>query len=219
MKKLLFFIASLMVCACGLDNYEAPSSLLTGKVTYNGEPLQLAHGDVRFNMYQDGYEKNGPITVSVASDGTFSALVFDGTYHLRNIDDNAPWTNDVPEVTVEVKGSTSCEVKVTPYFLLENASIALDGNEVKGICSVTQVALGHGAKQIFLAVGKTQFINDQSYSYLARKTVNTVKVNGSHSFTLDIEDLLSTHECLYARIGLEVEGISKYIYTEAFRIK
>lgn len=209
----------MMMCACSLDNYEAPSSVLTGKVTYNGQQLQLAHGDVTFNLYQDGYEKNGPITISVAGDGSFRALVFDGEYYLRSIDDNGPWTNDVPEVSISIKGEASCEVKVTPYYILGDTSIALNGNEVKGICSVQQVAPGHGAKQIFLAVGKTQFINDQSYSYLVRKTVNTVNVNGSHSFSVDVEDILPLYECLYARIGLEVDGIGKFIYSEPFRIK
>ena len=220
MKKVFAIIlASLLFAACSLDNYDAPTSFLTGTVTYDGNPLYLDGGAVTFNLYQDGYEKNGPITVSVASDGTFSALVYDGTYHLYNIENNGPWMNDVAPVDIEVKGNTECKVEVTPYFVLENASIVLAGDEVKGLCSIRQVAEGKTAKQIFMVVGKTPFLNDQSYSYLARKTSTSVKVGGSQTFSIATEDIeASASDYLYARIGLEINGLNKFIYTETIRI-
>ena len=219
-KSFPIILVTLLLTACSLDNYDAPSSLLTGTVTYNGNPVYLDGGAVTFNLFQDGYEKQGPITVSVASDGTFSALVFDGSYHLQNIDNNGPWTNDVAPVDIVVKGDTKCNVEVTPYFVLENTSIVLNGDEVKGLCSIRQVATGKSAKQIFMVVGRTPFLNDQSYSYLARKSSTTVKVGGSQTFSIATDDIdASESDYLYARIGLEINGLNKFIYTETIRIK
>lgn len=220
MKKILsVFPVLLLLSGCQVDNYQPPTSLLSGSVTYDGRAIYLAHGDVKFNLYQDGYEKQGPVTVTVSEDGTFSALVYDGSYHLCNIDDAAPWSNDVEPVDIVVSGDTFCNVEVKPYFTIDDAAIALDGTTVKGLCGVKRVSEGRNAKSIFLAVGKTRFINDQSYSYLARKSVTGVRVNGSHSFSVDISEFMDGCDCLYARIGLEIEGTGKYIYSETIRIK
>jgi hypothetical protein len=218
-KSIIIVAIAALITSCSLDNYDPPSSLLTGAVTFNGQNLNLDHGNITFNLFQDGYEKNGPIAVSVAGDGTFSALVFDGTYHLYNIDDNGPWANDIAPIDIIIKGNTTINVEVHPYYLIENVTIALNGTDIKALCSVSEITSGKNAKQIFLAVGRTQFINDQSYSYLERKVVNSVNVGGSHSFTIDASEFVDSYDCLWARIGLEVAGLEKFIYSKPVRIK
>ena len=74
MKRLVYaaiWLSLFSVTGCGLDNYDEPSSHLTGKVVYQDRILKLSHGKVVLNLYQDGYDKNGPISVYAAQDGTF----------------------------------------------------------------------------------------------------------------------------------------------------
>ena len=113
MKRLVYtaiWLALFTATGCGLDNYDEPSSRLTGKVVYQGRTLGLSHGKVAFNLYQEGYDKNGPISVYAAQDGTFSAQLFDGTYRLETVDNNGPWLNSASAATFEVKGNTSVDV-------------------------------------------------------------------------------------------------------------
>ena len=82
----IFSVILLLVLfsGCGKDNFDAPESKLVGRVTYQGQALNLrGTGEaVQLQLYQDGYEKNDPISVFVGQDGTFSALLFDGEYRL-----------------------------------------------------------------------------------------------------------------------------------------
>ena len=42
MKKILFItIIGLLLISCGKDNYDSPSSIIEGKITYQGETLGL----------------------------------------------------------------------------------------------------------------------------------------------------------------------------------
>ena len=91
----IFSVILLLVLfsGCGKDNFDAPESKLVGRVTYQGQALNLrGTGEaVQLQLYQDGYEKNDPISVFVGQDGTFSALLFDGEYRLTTRDGNGPF--------------------------------------------------------------------------------------------------------------------------------
>ncbi|MDR3141463.1 MAG: hypothetical protein LBU37_07040 [Tannerellaceae bacterium] len=44
MKKIIYIVTSLLVLclySCSYDNYDEPKSVLMGKVTCNGEPVQV----------------------------------------------------------------------------------------------------------------------------------------------------------------------------------
>ena len=65
----IFSVILLLVLfsGCGKDNFDAPESKLVGRVTYQGQALNLrGTGEaVQLQLYQDGYEKNDPISVFV----------------------------------------------------------------------------------------------------------------------------------------------------------
>ena len=94
----IFSVILLLVLfsGCGKDNFDAPESKLVGRVTYQGQALNLrGTGEaVQLQLYQDGYEKNDPISVFVGQDGTFSALLFDGEYRLTTRVGNGPWVRN-----------------------------------------------------------------------------------------------------------------------------
>ena len=221
MKRLVYtaiWLALFTATGCGLDNYDEPSSRLTGKVVYQGRTLGLSHGKVAFNLYQEGYDKNGPISVYAAQDGTFSAQLFDGTYRLETVDNNGPWLNSASVATFEVKGNTSVDVMVTPYYLLSDVAVALDGHELKAVCSVEMIAEEKAPQRLFLCVGTTAFVSDQSYSYVARKNLMPVNMGGN-VLSMDISEQLEKYDTLYARLGLQINGVQECIYSDVIKIK
>ena len=221
MKRLVYasiWLSLFSVTGCGLDNYNEPSSHLTGKVVYQDRRLKLSHGKVVLNLYQDGYDKNGPISVYAAQDGTFSALLFDGNYRLEMTDNNGPWLNSATVTTFEVKGNTSVDVMVTPYYLLSDVAIALKEQEIKAVCSVEMIAGEKDAQRLFLCVGPTAFVSDQSYSYVARKNLMPVNIGGN-ALSMDISEQLEKYDTLYARLGLQISGVQECIYSDVIKIK
>lgn len=68
-------LVMIVVTSCTKDNYDAPESMLTGKVVYEGEALQLRGNEaVRLFLYQRGYEKHDPIEVFVNQDGALFCM-------------------------------------------------------------------------------------------------------------------------------------------------
>lgn len=222
MKRLIsipaLWLTLLAATGCGLDNYEEPGSRLTGTVVYEDRQLGLSHGKVTFNLYQEGFDMNGPIAVSAAQDGTFSALLFDGKYRLETVADNGPWNNSTQPVDFEIRGNTVIEVPVTPYYLLSDVTIALNGSHLRSICSVQAVDTDKSIQRLFLCVGTTPFVSDQSYSYVARKNLMPANVGGN-SISMDIAGQLERYDTLYARLGLQINGVQECIYSEVIKIK
>src|SRR5262245_31334970 len=84
MKKLLSYILPLAIIvlgqSCKKDNFDAPDTMLTGRLVYNGQPLAVEYNQVPFEMYQFGFGKVGAIGNTFAPDGTYSMLLFKGQY-------------------------------------------------------------------------------------------------------------------------------------------
>ena len=80
----------LPLISCKKDNYDPPSSTLSGRLVYNGDSIGVERNQVPFELYQFGFGKVGSIANTFAQDGTYSALLFDGDYKL--IIPNGPGT-------------------------------------------------------------------------------------------------------------------------------
>lgn len=222
MKKILrttVLLASVwLMQGCGLDNYEGPESQLTGRVTYQGEPLQLRHGSIKFDLEQDKYELGDKIEVAIAQEGTFSARIFPGEYRLVPRPGNGPWTDDCQAVEFTIKGGKQLDFEVVPYYLLRNPNITLSGNTLKGACSVKGIAGGKAIEAMTLFVGKTRFVDDRGGRSVA--TANFEQpAEGPNSVSANIGAAVDKYPALYARIGLKVQGVDERIYTEIVKIK
>lgn len=206
--------------SCGKDNYDIPQSRLLGKITHNGQSVGLkgTNEAVQLQLYQDGYDKKEPIPVYATQDGTFEAMLFDGTYKLVTRNNNGPWVNTRDTLVVNVKGSTTCEVKVTPFFTMNDVSISMDNKTITARCSVDKVVDNAKIAKVMLLLNKTVFVDEDTYIASQSKTDFA---SGELVFTFDvsnIQDVQSAH-ALFARIGVKASGAAQAIYSEVKKLK
>ncbi|WP_165021442.1 DUF3823 domain-containing protein [Dysgonomonas sp. ZJ279] len=216
MKKKYFSILILFAfvfSSCEKDNYDEPKSDLKGRVVTNtGETLGVrgTENALQMQLWQDGYDNYESIEVYINQDGTFAAKVFDGQYKLVTRDNNGPWVNDRDTLLVTVKGSTSVEYIVKPYFTLSNEVFKVTDNILTATFDVSQftAVADRNIERITLYVGKTVFVDDS----FKDKTQNAeTPVIGSNTISMDISSI--NHPVLYARIGIRISGVDQMLYT------
>lgn len=236
MKKIALFLFAALAAvftSCEYDNFEAPNTTLTGKMVYDGQAVSVKNNQVSFRLYEPGWELSAStyLTVQVAQDGTFSASVYTGkTYNLVRVENVGPWVNPTAAdmVTIEnCQGGQTVDIPVTPYYLLDNASISCTGKIVSGTCSVREVTAGRNIEFVGLYAGRNLIVDD-SYNFggTAGSTTTTAVAGGQVSLQLDLNGLsvnstsgsLPSTGFIYARMGLKIEGIDAMIYTEPIKV-
>ena len=218
----IFSIILLLVLfsGCGKDNFDAPESKLVGRVTYQGQALNVrGTGEaVQLQLYQDGYEKNDPISVFVGQDGTFSALLFDGEYRLTTRDGNGPWVNSHESLTVHLNGHTEVNLEVTPYFTISNEQLSVAGSAMNASFTINQIVPEAKISRVMLLLSKTQFADD--VNNLFRQDFSDV-TPGSMNLSANIggNTEIAKAKALYARVGVLANGADQAIYSPVVRLK
>lgn len=218
-----FYLISIVLVAfasCGLDNYDAPKSKLVGKITYNGESIGVrGTGEaVQLQLYQDGYELKDNIRVYVGQDGTFDALLFDGEYKMVTRDKNGPWVNNRDTLVVKVKGATTVELPVTPYFTISNESFSFSTSSLSASLNIKQIVNTAEIDYVTLLISKTSFVDD--VSNIARKDFKG-QLPGSVNLSMDIagNKNVESAKALFARVGVRTKGSDQAIYGKIERIR
>lgn len=243
MKKLIYNIAILLLMAvyttsCGLDNYDAPQSKLYGQILYKDasgteHPLQVkGTGEaVKLSLYQYGYQLTDGITVFVDQDAKFEALLFDGEYHMIPNRSNGPWKSiqisEAKKDTIDftLKGTTEVKVYVTPYFMIENAAVDLNGTNVSVSWDTKQIIPDAKVNTQSVFISSTRFVDESTN--IIREDFGDDKTAGSKSFSFTVKDAgqlknlenakLHTGK-VYARVGVKAEGADQFIYSEIIEI-
>ncbi len=214
----MVLLAAVAAAGCGKDNYDAPASVLEGRVTYMGEALGLAHGAVKLQLYQGGFGLSTAIEVFVADDGSFRSLLFDGDYMLSVPDGAGPWRGGTVPVEITVSGGTKTDLEVVPYYMLRNPQIVLGGSSLRASCVLERVAEGAAVQRLSLFVGDTRFVDGRTGHNIYRADFAS-PAEGGNSTTQNIGSLLAQHDRLWARIGLQLDGAAELLYGPVVQIK
>src|SRR5918993_3435039 len=133
MKRKLYLFSALLVVllsACEKDNLEEPASILSGNVTFQGQPIGVRSDRVQFEIWQRGYAFFTKIPLNIAQDGSFKATLHDGDYKLVRLPNAGPWANNTDTINVSLNGAASVDIPVEPYFVIKNASFTKSGSNV-----------------------------------------------------------------------------------------
>ncbi|MEK6481011.1 DUF3823 domain-containing protein [Catalinimonas sp. 4WD22] len=238
MKIKFHYIISLALStalfSCEKDNYEAPSSLLSGRLLYQGTPLNFEYNRVSYELYQDGFGKTGPLNAGIpnvqgsffTSEGEYSQLLFNGTYKMVVPNGQGPflWGEeaDMPDtVIINVSGNTHQDFEVIPFWMIRNTQLSGSGNQVSGTFALEQIVTDANARDIesvTLYVSKTLFANSQT-----NVATNTIEGNAlidlsNVSLSATVPELVPTQSYVFASIGVKLTGIDDMIFSPTQKI-
>jgi len=212
---------AVLLSGCAYDNYEKPTTVLEGQVTYNGEPIYVSGSDVELELWQPGYDFEEKVPVYLSQDGSFQAKLFDGTYKLTQLIGSGPWVPSTDTMTVEVNGLTTVEFPVEPYYLVRDAAITANGGVIEATFRVEQINASEDIEAVALYLSDTQFVDE--INNLANIEQPAASDDLNQSFTLSItpsgELTQGSYNVIYARIGVRTAGVADLIYSKVFEVE
>ena len=222
-------ILMLLIAAvsCKKDNFEAPSSTLSGKLVYNGDVIEVEYDRVSYEVYQYGFGRVGPIGSSFSQEGTYSALLFDGQYKLIIPSGQGPfkWNENASggrdSLAVSVSGNQTLDLEVTPYYMIRTPQITGSGGSVTATFKAEKIITDASAKdieEVALYLNKTQFVSGANNNATVTLAGSAIADPNNISLNVAIPLMTPTQNYVFARIGLKIAGVEDRIFSPVQKI-
>ena len=229
-KFILLMALAFGVVSCGYDNYEAPESMLQGRIVYNGEPINVATNEVSMELWEPGWQLSNRIDVAVAQDGSYSAALFNATYKLVFRDNQGPFRMNMnaetgsDTIVVNLNGDLIRDIEVLPYYMIRNPNITKSGNTITGTANVEKIITDANARdveRVSIYLNKTQFVDSRGNYNFARTDVSggAVPDLSNVSISVDVTNLNSSQDYIFARIGVKIQGVEHMIFSPVQKIQ
>lgn len=209
---------ALIFASCEIDNYEEPESFFTGRIVYNGEPIEVGAREVRFQLFQPGFGNLAPLDVHLDTDGSFSGRFFDGDYKLKFLNGQGPFkAYEVNEqqgdtLFISIRGNTEMDLEVLPYYMLNSSQFSASGSTITGSVNYTQIITDADARTIEFArlyINDTQFVSNNGDYNLGFSDLEVTSGTVSGNTTLpDNYD----KDYIFARIGVKINGVEDLLF-------
>ncbi|MCX2585726.1 DUF3823 domain-containing protein [Pedobacter sp. MR22-3] len=221
MKKISYIVLFCLMAffSCKKDNYDAPTSRLTGRILYQNQTVGVRSDGVQLELWQHGYSLFTKIPVFVAQDGTFSATLFDGDYKLVRLRGNGPWLDNPDSIAVKVSGNTQVDVPVVPHFTFGNVSFNKSGNTVSATFTVQQVTPTSVLERVNLYLGTTMIVDNTRQDASAEKLAADIVIGQSGTITVNIPAALASRNFMYARLAVKTNGVGEALFSAPQRIE
>lgn len=221
-KVMALAAVAFVVASCAKDNYDMPDQSLTGRIVYNGEPINVEYNQVRIQLWESGWQLKTPIDMAIAPDGTFSAVLFKGDYKMVIPAGQGPFRsvkNDQTQsdtIALTLTGSTVMDLEVMPYYMIRNAKMSAAGNAVSGTFALEKIITDGNAKNIervYLYVNKTQFVSGANNIKVADKAGADITDPTNISLSVEIPTMVPAQNFIYARVGVKISGVEDLIFS------
>ncbi len=218
LKASLILSAGFLTAGCEFDNFEEPTSTLSGRIVYQGEPLGLRSKGVELELWQPGYELFQKIPVHVDQDGSFSAVLFNGDYKLTLLRGNGPWLDSSDSIDVQVRGGQILDVEVEPYYILSQPTYSVIDNKMTVNFVVEEVNAEREIETLAIYMGRTS-ITDAVRNEGAVIIPSEDIVTGTPiSVEVAIPSTLSGRSTLFARVGVKASGVQELLYSQVAHV-
>ncbi len=231
---ILLLAVSIGLASCALDNYDEPTSRLTGQIMYQGIPLNLEYERVSYELYQDGFGKTGPLNAEIPNvdgsyftpEGTFSQMLFDGTYKMVVPNGQGPflWGEeaDMPDtVTINVSGNTEQNFEVIPFWVIENTKFSAGNGNVTGSFGLKQIVTDANARaveSVTLYISKTLFANSQTNVGSTVLQSDSIPDLSNVSVSVAVPVLTPTQNYIFASVGVKFAGLDDLLFSPTEKI-
>ena len=225
MNKIIYLaiLSAFIFTACTLeDNFDAPSETITGTVIDNvtGEPLRTEQPDgfrIRYKEISDQYPNAQYYYFWGKADGTFNdSKIFAGTYEITAVE--GAFVTPAPQ-TVNVSGITEVNFSVTPYLVIKNSKISLNGTTLHAEFDIERPAgVTATLKTAFVAISWSPNVSFRTYGstgLLKTQNITDANLGSKISFDIDISGL-STGHTWYVSMGARTSVTDRYNYSPTY---
>ena len=222
MKRNFLSIITVIVVlftSCAKDNFEAPGSLLTGRVVYQNLPVGVRSNGVQLELWQSGFQLFSKIPVFISQEGTFSARLFDGDYKLTRLKGNGPWLDNTDTIAVSVKGNTIIDVPIDPFFTVKNEKFVKSGTAINATFNLQRVNTSKPLELVRLYIGQTN-ITDQNNNAGNVQLLASAIPDPTQIITLsaNIPAALANKDFVFARVGVKTVGVAELLYSMPIKV-
>jgi hypothetical protein len=227
-QYILILAVVLAFVSCEKDNYDAPGSSLKGRLVYHGEPINVEYNQVNLELWQPGFGKNGSIDVTVAQDGSYSSLLFNGNYKMVIRPGQGPflWKQNAqgaPDtIAISVNGNQNLDVEVTPYFMVRTPQFSAASETVTANFKIEKIVTDVNAKdveKVTLYVNKTQFVSGANNIASSELAISPATDWNSLNLSVAIPAMKPTQNYVFARIGVKIAGVEDLIFSPVQKVQ
>jgi hypothetical protein len=213
--------------SCKKDNYKAPGSTLSGRLTYNGDSVGVEYNQVPFQLYQPGYKLTTPIGGTFNDDGTYSVVTFDGNYKFTIQANQGPfrWKELAvgrDTVRINLAGDQTVNIEVTPYYMVRQLKTSVVGSTRVVTANfniekvITDPALAKNIQTVSLFINKTTHVSNAAGESVAKTDIagGTLPTNLNNiTVTATMPAFVPTQNYVFARIGVRISGVEDWYYS------
>ena len=214
------FCASLIIflSACEKDNLKEPASILSGNVTFQGQPIGVRSDRVQFEIWQRGFAFFTKIPLNIAQDGSFKATLHDGDYKLVRLPNSGPWVNNTDTINISLRGASTVDITVEPYFVIKNASFTRNGTNVSATFTIEKNGTHSRIMEVTRVFLGRYYILDLGNN-AANKDGAGVVLGQPITVTLAIPTAIANDDFIFARVGVKTRDIGEYLYTASQKLQ
>ncbi|WP_346317952.1 DUF3823 domain-containing protein [Chitinophaga sp. YIM B06452] len=223
-------LTGLAASGCKKDNYDPPSSMLSGRLQYQGAEIHVEYNQVPYLLYQYGFGKVGPVSnTNFDQDGSYSVLLFDGEYKMIIPGGQGPFLwKDTPgagsdTIVVNMRGNQTLNIDVTPYYMIRNPQFTVSNGKVNGTFNIEKIITGANGKnveRVNLYINRTAFVSGGSNYNVASTSRPGADITDPNNVALSvtIPSLSPAQNYIYARIGLKIQGVEDMLFSPVVKL-
>ncbi|PJJ80001.1 DUF3823 domain-containing protein [Mucilaginibacter auburnensis] len=227
----LFSFLLISSCSKELDNKTYPTSRISGRFLYNGQPIQVmatssdAGGSNPLQLIQTGPGKYvyGVIKMFTKADGTYTIQTFDGNYSLVNSPGKGPWLQP-DTIKLTLKGEAKdVNFNVTPYHWISDYKSTFVDSVFTATFKLEKVVQTSNLERVVIYLGTSHLVDitskqgEKVFTGITPGNV-TVSFNLKTLSTADKVTLRNTG-VTFARVGIKTQGVGDLLYSPVMELK
>ena len=215
------------VLSCKKDNYQGPTSTITGRLVFGGDSIGLEKDQVPFELYQNGFGKVGALAATFTPEGRYSALLFDGEYKMIIPTNQGPFLSKVngsgapDSLSITLKGNQTLDIEVMPFYMIRNTQIAASGGNAVATFALEKIVVDANAKDVesvALYINKGNFVSPANNIALTEMPVDSIADMSNITMSVAIPGLTPTQNYVFARIGLKINGVEDRMFSPLVKL-
>jgi len=223
-----FLALAILFVSCEKDNFTAPKSILSGRIVYNGEPVGVEYNQVRLQLWQPGFGKLAAIDAQVSQDGSYSTVLFDGSYKIAFPKGDGPFRTIEKDATakdtlfVNFSGNQTLDVEVLPYYMIRNAQLSGAENKISAVLKLEKIiadTTGKDIERVSLYVNKTDFVSRATNIVVTDITGADLKDLNNISLTATVPALVPSQNYVFARVGVKIKDVEDMVFSPVQKVQ